>query len=79
MPKSAFLQHRRLEVAGMRRADAGVDIDAIGIVTDRHHLRAEFVEHGWRDVISRAMRAIDDELQTLQIELVRECALQNSM
>src|SRR5262249_19040261 len=51
------------------------DVEAVGLARDRDHLRAQLVEHGRRDVVGRAVRAIHDDLEPFQIELVRERAL----
>ena len=45
----------------MRRADAGVDVDAVGLVADGDHFGAQLVEHRRRDVIAGAVRAVDDD------------------
>ncbi len=50
-------------------------LSAVGLVADRDHFGAELVEHRRRDVVARAMRAIDDDLQALEVEIVRKRAL----
>src|SRR5579862_58026 len=67
--------HLLREVNRVRRADAFVDVDAVGLVADGDDVRAKLVKHGRRDVIRGAVRAIDDDLATAQVELVRERAL----
>src|ERR1700694_384575 len=59
----------------MHRSDARVDVHAVRIAADCDHFRAQLVEHRRRDVIRGTVRAIDDDLQTLEIKLVRERAL----
>ncbi len=60
---------------GVRRADAVVDVDAVGFRTDRDDIGTELVEHRRRDVVRRAVRAVDDDAPALEVELVRERAL----
>ena len=59
----------------MSRAQPGVDVEAVGLVADGDHLGAELVEHRWRDVVARAVRAVDDDPQSAQVELGRKGAL----
>src|SRR5207244_1492794 len=66
---------QRNAAPGQRLLEAGVDVHAIRLAANRDHLRTQLVEHGRRDVIRGTVRAIDDELQTLEIELVRVRAL----
>src|SRR4051812_44827655 len=61
-----------LKSGGRRRAEASIDVHAVGLDADRHHVGAQLVEYAWRDRVGRAVRAIDDELQALQVELARE-------
>ena len=70
-----MLDHRRLQILGMRGADVCVDIQAIGLVADRDHLRSQLMKDGWSDVIRRAVSTIHHHLQPLEVELVREGAL----
>ena len=70
-----MLDDGALEKARMHRADTGIDVHAVRFAANRDHLCAQLVKHGRSDVIRGAMRAIDDELQTLEIELVRVRAL----
>ena len=65
-------RHFLLQRAGRGGADLVVDIEAIGLDTDRGDFGAELVEHVRRDVVGGAMRAIDDQLESLEVELVRE-------
>ena len=68
-------QHRFAQSCRRRRAAILVDIQAIRRGTDARHLRTEFVKDVRRNVISRAMRTIDNDLQPAQIHVVRESAL----
>src|SRR5258708_13586425 len=54
----------------IRRAYVVVDVEAVRLVADGDDLGAELVEHVRRDVVCRAVRAVDDDLQSLEIELV---------
>ena len=71
----AVLLDRRLQVLGMHGADAGVDVETVGIVADGDHLGAELVKHRRRDVIGGAVCAVDHQLHALQIELVGKSRL----
>ena len=64
-----------LQMAWMRRPDVVVDVEAIRLVADGDHLGAELMEHVRRDVVCCAVRAVDDDLQPLEIELVGKSAL----
>ena len=46
---------------------------------DRYHIGAELVEYVRRDVVRGAVRAVDDDLETSQVELRGNVDLQNSM
>ena len=58
-----------------RGAKARIDVEAIGLVADGDDFRAQFMEHVRGDMVGGAMRAIDDDLQAAQVQLVREGAL----
>ena len=64
-----------LERCGRGGADAVVDVEAVGLDADRDDVGAELVEHVRRDVVGGAVRAVDHDLQALEVELVREGAL----
>ncbi len=57
------------------RAEAVVDVEAVGTAADRGDLGAELVEDVGRDVVRRAVRGIDDDLQAAQRQLVAVGAL----
>src|SRR5690606_2786219 len=65
----AFLQRLRL-----RRTHLVVDIEAVGFGAHRDDGGTQFVQHGRRNVISGAMRAIDDDFDAAQIEVTRHGA-----
>ena len=56
-------------------ADAVIDIQTVWIGTDRNDLRTEFRKHLWRDVVGRAMGAVDDNLHPLETRRHRDTAL----
>ncbi len=63
----------------MRRADAGVDVEAVGFDADGDDLGAELVEHAGRDVVTRAVRTVDDDAETAQVRArTGNVLLQNS-
>ena len=47
-----------------------VDVLAVGIDTDRDHLRTQFPQRGGRDLIGGAIGAIDDDLQPVQPQVI---------
>ena len=57
------------------RAEAGVDVEAVGTAADRRHLGAELVEDLRRDVIGGAVRAVDDDREAAQRQVVAVGAL----
>ena len=66
----------RVHQGGRRcRAEAGVDVETIGLAADGDDLGAEFVEHVGRDLVGGAVRGIDDDLQAFQRQVVGEGAL----
>ncbi len=64
--------HRMRQVVGMQCADAVIDVHSVRVGPQLDHFGAEFVEHGRCDVIGGAVRAVDDDLQTLEVEFVRK-------
>src|SRR5205085_3959055 len=71
----AVLQDSVLQILRMHRAATFVDVHAVGLVAHGEYFGAELVKNRRRDVIRRAVRAVDDDLETLQIELARIRAL----
>ena len=65
----------RASACGCVAPHAGVDVDAVGLGADGHHFRAELVEHRRRDVVARAVRAVDDDLPALEVEVGGKGAL----
>jgi hypothetical protein len=64
----AMLDDLGREERGVRRAATGVDVEPIGGDADRHDRRAELAEHRRRDVVGRAVRAVDDQRHAAKIE-----------
>ena len=58
-----------------RGAAVGVDVHAIRLIANRDDVGAKLVQHRRRDVVARAVRAVDDEAQSTQVELGRKRAL----
>jgi len=59
----------------MGRAAVAIDVEPIRLVGQRHHLGTQLVEHVGRDVIRRAVGAIDHQLEPAQVEIGRKAAL----
>ena len=55
-------------------AETVVDVQAIGRAADGDHLGTKLMKHHGRDVIGRAMRAVDHNLQALERQVVGERA-----
>src|SRR5438034_973653 len=64
--------HLAYQAVGRSGARSLVDIEAVGLDADRDDVGAELMENVRRDVVGRAMRAVDDDLHALQVELRRE-------
>jgi hypothetical protein len=56
--------------AGRGRAAAVVDVEAVGRDADRDHLRAELPQRGGRDLVGGAVRAIDDDLEAVEPQML---------
>ena len=67
--------HFFYQLLRFRGAAAGVDVHAIRFIADCNHVGAKLVEHRRRDVVARAVRAVDDETQPAQVPLGRKRAL----
>src|SRR6266513_1920201 len=57
---------------GRGGAKSLIDIETVGPDADRDDVGAQLMEHVGRDVVGRAMRAVDDDLHAFQVELGRE-------
>ena len=66
----AGLDDRARERGRAGRADRLVDVEAVGTVADRGHARAELGEHLRRDLVGRAVRAVEHDVDA--VEPVRE-------
>ncbi len=68
-------QHLAPHVFRRQRAAFAVDVEAVGRDRDREHLGAQFPEHGRRDLVGGAMRAIDDDAQPVEPQPFRKALL----
>ena len=64
-----------LQVPGMHGSDTGIDVEAVRLRAGGNHFGAQLVKHRRRDVVARAVCAIDDDLEALEVELVGKGAL----
>src|SRR3546814_8475840 len=67
--------HRFLHARWIGGAAALVDVEAVRVDTDRHHLGAQRVEHPRRHVVGSAVGAVDHYLEPVQAQAAREAAL----
>ncbi|MCW0450404.1 hypothetical protein NB706_003238 [Xanthomonas sacchari] len=70
-----MLAHVGGEVVDVHRADAGVDVEPVRRGADRDHLRAQLAEQQRRDVVGRAVRAVQHQFQPAQVEAARHAGL----
>ena len=59
-------QHLAPHLLGRQGAAIAVDVEPVGRDADREHLGAEFPEHGRRNLVGGAVRAIDDDPQPVE-------------
>ena len=59
-------RNRQLQQFRRRRAAAVVDVAAVRRAADRHDFRTQIGEHPRRDLVARAVRAVDDDLVALE-------------
>src|SRR5690606_36330501 len=59
----------------MRRTAILVDVDAVRLVVDGDDLRAQFPQRSRRNLVARAIGAIDHDAQTVQVDIARQRAL----
>ncbi len=71
----AMLAHVAGEVVDVHRADPGVDVESVWRGADRDHLRAQLAEQQRRNVVGRAVRAVQHHLQPAQVEAARHAGL----
>ena len=60
--------HLVLELLGVERAEAGVDVDAVRPCADRQHPGAEPAEHARRHAVGRAVGAVERDRDRAEIE-----------
>src|SRR5437764_8755083 len=65
--------HALLQLFKVHRTARGIDISAVRIASNRQHVATERPKQLWRQLVSRAVRAVQDDTQTCQI-----CAIQHS-
>ena len=63
------------KIVGVRRADASVDVKAVGLDAVGDNVGTEFVEHGRRRMIGRTVSAVEVKLHSLEVKPRREGAL----
>jgi hypothetical protein len=61
---------------GVQRATAFVDVAPVRLDAQGDDLRAQLLEHARRDLISSAVRAVDDDLDAVEGELLGEGVLE---
>ena len=71
----AHFMHLLLQFDGMGRAAFLVDVEAVRLDADGHHLGAEFPKRGRRDLVGGAVGAVDDDAQARQRHGARQGAL----
>jgi hypothetical protein len=69
------LEHGLGESLGRGRADAVVDVGAVGGAADRHHLGAQLLEEANAHAVVGPVRAVDHQLQVAHREALGERAL----
>ena len=62
-------------MAGMEGSDAVVDVVAVGLTAGGNDLGTEFLKNGRGDAIGRTVGAVDDDTETLEIELALKIRL----
>jgi hypothetical protein len=71
----APLAHLALHGLGKGRAAFIVDVEAVRRVADGDHFGAQLPKHRGRHLVGRAVRAIDDDAQAVETQLLRKGAL----
>ena len=66
--------HRTLQSFGMRRTAVEIDVEPVRFDADGNDFRAQLVEHRRRDVVSRAVAAIQHDAHAAQIQFIRKRA-----
>jgi hypothetical protein len=73
-----FANHRLANQIEMHRAAFVIDVDAVGIDADRHHLGAELFENLGADLVARAVGAIDRDAHRFEARGARHAGLQKN-
>ena len=68
-------QHLLPHLLGREGAAFAVDVQPVRRDRDREHLGAELPQHGRRNLVGGAMRAVDDDPQPIQPQPFREALL----
>src|SRR5690348_8222001 len=66
-----MLNHGFLKTVRIDRAAFGIDVRSIRLIADDPHRRTKLAEDFRRDLIGGAVRTIDDDAQSLEVELPR--------
>src|SRR6478752_3710928 len=59
-------QHLLPQIFRMRRADAVIDVETIWLCTNGNNLSAELLEYSRCQLISRAVRTVEDDLKSIK-------------
>jgi hypothetical protein len=62
-------RHRELQQLRLRRAAVEIDVAPVRRAADRHDLGAEIGEDARADLVACAVRAVDHDLETRQVEV----------
>src|SRR5262249_7153711 len=68
----AHLAHLLAQGFRRDRAAVFVDVEAVGLHSDRDYLGAQFPQRRRRDAVAGAVGAIDDDAQAVEIEPARQ-------
>jgi hypothetical protein len=74
-----FRQHARLQGTNVRRPDLFIDVEAIRLTAHRDNLSAQLAENIRRNVIGRAVSAVDHHFKALRLSSFGKVPLQNSI
>ncbi len=71
----AQLAHLARQRVGRGRADVAVDVEAVRLDADGDDLRAQLPQRFGRHLVGRAVGAIDDDAQPVEVDVARQRAL----
>src|SRR5690606_38988235 len=71
----AMLDHGPLQLTDVSRTHVGIDVQAIGLRRDHHHLRTQFAEDARSDLVGGAVGTIKHYLQPREVGTGRHAAL----